>query len=639
MKRLALVLMTALALPAGLALAGTEEEDTQAPATTPTPGVRFRGTAVGLDGDRDIARELSGEPDRVRAGFRSYFPITGKEWTGGHAADVSTTREGTVRAWARSPSGRRVDLRMSADRRPLAFRTRVPFASSELEEAGTHRESARLTFSAPIPSRKGRVEVFGEWRGGGGLRPSTAAAYAPGDAGPAFLAPAWRRGDHGSASVGASIRGTVADARVTVDGRLADESLRSRFVAPDRLAQGGGLSIFRDERRRAGEAGVSVDVPMGSLLAGGSYRFRAVQTESRGDRRQDTPSTLPGETTLDDGDVRTLTHRGSLGVAFLPIPSVRTGVTATAISQRLRAESSERRDLADESVSRGEADLDSFTTSVNADGAWLASAWLTVEARGALETARFEDEWTQALLAPGAGGAVSERAQVVTRDRALTKLEGSVTAGPWRGVRATAGAISERETLDVTADRVVDSPVFGDRTRERETAYLRLRSRPVRGVTVDGRAKAFTESRDLGETEPERRGSEVRGRVAYSKDGASIFGVAAFGDDRHELAPLPADAGGSAYLPIEFEGRSWIWSAGVVLPLTKTWLFSATGTRVIHAGDLDSRLLDVSADVGGALNETLRLSAGVRSLEWDDDRAPWHEADALVGFVLLSGSL
>lgn len=224
--------------------------------------------------------------------------------------------------------------------------------------------------------------------------------------------------------------------RVVLDGRVADETLTSSFRAPDRLTPSGGLVLDRDERRRVGEAGLSVDAPMGAVLAGGSYRVRALQAEGR----QDPPDASAGETSLDDVDIRSLTHRGSFGVAYLPLPFVRMGFTATSVSQRLRSDSVERRDLADDSVSAGEASLDLWSTAVTADAVWFARAWLSVDARAAAETARYDDAWRQTLLAPGGSGGVSTREQAITRDRSYTKLETSVTAGPWRRVREPPGS-------------------------------------------------------------------------------------------------------------------------------------------------------------------------------------------------------
>ena len=145
--------------------------------------------------------------------------------------------------------------------------------------------------------------------------------------------------------------------------------------------------------------------------------------------------------------------------------------------------------------------------------------------------------------------------------------------------------------------------------------------------------------RDLGDSTPSHRGSELRGRASYSRNGGSVFAVAAVTDDDYDLAKLPADAQGLGFLPIELDGRSWIFSNGVTVPFRKGWRASATATQVVHAKDFDSRLLDVALDVGGALSDRLRLSAGVRRLDWQDDRAPWGDASATVGFALLSGSL
>lgn len=187
--------IVAFAAALGFPVAGAfadEEEDTQAPAVSPTPMTAFGAAGSDVSGARAIARDLLDEPDGVRATARWFIPVPGKAWTGGHAADLSSSREGWLRAWTRSTDGKSIGLLARADRRPLAFRTRVPFAASTLEEAETHRESARLLFSAPIPSYDGRVQVFAEWRGGGGVRPSTSAPYALGDVGSAFRAPAWR---------------------------------------------------------------------------------------------------------------------------------------------------------------------------------------------------------------------------------------------------------------------------------------------------------------------------------------------------------------------------------------------------------------------------------------------------------------
>jgi hypothetical protein len=326
-------------------------------------------------------------------------------------------------------------------------------------------------------------------------------------------------------------------------------------------------------------------------------------------------------------------------VAFLPLASVRTGITATAVSHRLRGGSLERRDLADQTVSRGAANVDRWSTGIAADATWFAASWLSADARANAETSRLDDEWTQTLLAPGGSGTVSKREQRLTRDRTFSKVEGSLTAGPWRGVRATAGASSERESWDLASSRAVDSPLFDDRTRERRTIFAQLRARPLRGLTLDGRAKRFEEERDLGETVPERRGSEVRGRATFARAGASVYGIAALTEDRYELPGLPPDTQTLELFPIDFDGRSYVASSGFALPITETWRLSASATQVLQAGDLDARLLDVTAEVGGPLNDRLRISGGVRHLDWEDDRAPWGDAEAVVGFVLFSGAL
>ena len=638
-RRTAAMLASLVVLPLA-ALAG-EEEDTQTPAPSPTPSISFGAAAIDVNGDEAFGRQLLDEPEDVRSGFRWLFPMTGPAWSGGHSADVSSSREGSFRAWAQAKDGRRVTLTVRADRRPLAFRTRSPVSQDPLgsDEPGTHRESARLAYRAPLPLPKGRLELFAEWRGGGGVRPSTGAAYATGDAGPVFLAPAWRSGDESSASAGAAVRAEVLGAMLRADARVASESARSTYHAPDTLPAPGGLSVASNNRRQVIEAGVSADVPTGSLVAGGGYRVRAERTEPRGGRRIDAPNAPAGSTTLDDADVRSLSHRGALGLGWLPIPSLRAGVTATALSEAIRANSLERRDLAESEITRGDASLDRFETAVSADVAWAPLSRVSVEARAGAESGRFEDRWTWIQLASDGTTPLTSRAQSATRDRTATKAEASVTGGPWRGVRATAGGSLESESWDVSADRDVEAPVLDDRTRSRTTVFARLRTRPLQGVSLDGRAKVFHEERDLGGTAPERRGSDVRARATFTgTGGASVFVLGAQTDDRYELAPLPTSGSAVGFAPIEFAGRSYIGTLGFAVPVMKTWHGSLHMTRVLHTGDLDSRLTDTSVDVSGPVNDRLRLAVGVRQISFLDDHAPWGDADAVAGFAVLSGA-
>lgn len=635
MNRLAGLFLAVLA--AATAFAGTEDEDTQVPLATPTPWSLFGLAGSSAGGDGDIARQLLREPDRARARLAWRRPIAGA-WTGWHAVDLSTSRQGRAVLFARSRDGSEVTMRVGLSRNVEAFRTRSHLRPENLDrDPVRHAELVSLTWSRPISATRGRLLLGAEWRGLGGLQPSTGAANAAGDVLPAYVSPAWTTSHVGDAAAFATIGGRAGPARWQADARAGERDGVVAYRAPDRGT--GGLDLRSDEVRRYAETGVQVATGETGLVAGASYRLRAEQVEPRGSRDSDAPAASRRESRLEDADLSSTVHRGAAGVAWTPRPGVRAAFTGTAWAASVDGSFFERRFLEDEHVSRGDLTRDAAVAGARAEAGWRVLPRVDLSLVGRAEAGREDERWEQLFTAPDGQALIGRRVEDVTRERRTSSAEGRVVAGPWRGARLTLGARAEDVSRRNDVERATDSPVFDDRDRRRAGIFGSLRARPLRGLGLDLSVAQFREERDVaGPRAVSRDVRDARARIAWTRwSRFSAFAGAAWGSERLELPPLAPGALSGDYASVELDGDALTANLGLALSLG-AWSMSLAATGMAQSGDWDDQLADASLEASGPLTETVRLAARVRHLELRDQARAWHGATGTAATLSLSGT-
>ncbi len=604
------ILLLSLLVAAGSSAWADEEKDTRAPSATPTPAFELEGFAVRTWGSEAKSRELFREPEEMRWSAR---------WSqafdrGTASLEMSSAETARIGLRNRFQDGGDFAFRFSRDRRVDAFRMRVPFDTTE--DLGVAHERLLATYDRPLAGSAIGGVAF-TMRRVTGSRPALTAD-------PLSFAPAWRKSDARDTGASAWVDSPIGPARVRIDAGFREDAIRRRLDGAD-------IDMRSDEIRQTARAGVRVEGPSRSaLLVGGGYSIESMRGEPTGDR-----TIAAGTFESGDVDLDGIRQRAAIGAAFLPVASVRTGLTAQASLSRFRGTATESRDLATPQVISGRSRQDLLTADANADVEWAAPLAMTVEARGAASFRRDDGRWSQTFFT-SAGGESGRRVEDLVRERMLYTGELIARTAPIKGIRFAAGARVDRESWDVESNEAIDTRDLGTRDRDRNTLFATARARPWKTLVVDARVKGFQEKRSVLGTEPTRDGFEARLRASGAFGPVSFFGSGAYGDDSYELSPVAATTDLAGYAPVELHAKSWIGNAGVAASIGRLRA-SVFGSHVAMADDLRSELNEFGGDLSAPVSKSVRLGAGARWIHWRDPRTPWDDGSALGGTVTLAG--
>ncbi|HVO30678.1 MAG TPA: hypothetical protein VMV18_08075 [bacterium] len=631
-RNLSLLLACAGSLAtAGLARATQEDDHTQAPATPEPLSASVEGWGNAPHGDSTRFRELLEETQAGGWTWRLVQPFKTGELRAALRSDQTGSflfKHGLGEGTTLTLKGRR-DLALYAPR----GRVEEP-ANGSVEIPDLNRQRERL--SADVRHHFGGairvVSLTGSYDGDYGKRPDLSGGR---DATSVYVTntfdtPTWAAFDRRSFNAVAALNGQAGGVNFRGDVVYRYELISHDFHADDVVAgvPNGTLTMHSDDVRSTIAGTISGDASVApGLLVGGLVRSAFSRGDPRTSRVIQQPLAPAHQFRSENVDLVETRHRAVLGAAWLPTPMVRTALRVIGDTARLEGRSFEDRQLGSDLLADGRTVWQPWSASGQFDAAFSPIRQLEIAALLLGRLTGGDDDVSRSLLTGTT--TVGSFTQDATRSRQYGAGELRATVRATSTARVWVGERVDRDLRSMSNVTDVPTTLLVDRSSTRMTSFAGGRIRVAKHLSVEGKASVFEEDLHTDGAAPKRNGLDARVRVAGGYGPLWLWANGAWTDDRldpREATPDPA------FAPIDFRSRMLVAGGGATLATDVAFL-SISGNEAGASGDPKSRLRDIEGTLGVPVAKKYVVSAAMRWLELQDQRAAWTNNSGIAGML------
>ncbi len=620
------------------------EETSNPTGLTETNEAEVYGRGAVIGGDMRKFREdyddlQSGGGSRARMAFRDNDGTYGALAGSFLFAERGDTLDGAevalaAGAWDRLFLKGRFSLLQSYfdDSRETPIRS-LPFSNDLGRTLHTNRADIDLDGELLVGDR-GRLRLRYLHRENDGDRSTLKGSVTETFSGVAFRAPSFREVDVRVDEIELEAVLPLSAAQMALTGSYRNEA--NTMTTNDINFVDGPLRDRARYRDEAGSdvvhAGVRLATTSDMLIQGhAGYRFAYISADGASSQRVGPIAKVPARAT-DDVEVDATTHSGYAGVAFRPLDNLSVRLVNVIRHDDRRGRGSESRLESNGAASgllRNRTDKDTFRSSPRASLSYSGLPRTRLRAHYRFD---YLDRDLELRSLTDGGGSAVDGIQRTNLEVYRNDLRISAETRLARRVRAELGYQLLRELLDETVEELVNQSTLGDRRRESDRIYAKVRFRTAGRTSVQLAGEYARRRHDRtdirGNSSTEMEGCRIDAQVLTQQfAGLSTQAIFSYVDRDYEVGE-EAERNLRVFRDIEFHDRSTVGSLLASWNPTPALSLRGRYSAAAASASLDDISQRAHFDAGYRAGETFRLGAGYSFLGFDEDRFSGDDFDA-----------